>query len=149
MAVLTAVGVFSYSLRPLAEWVMNLTLAAVVVLLLVRQPYAHPAAGRTMLTGVYCLMLTSLGLWSFSAFQGIVPGVIYTVVAGTLLLLVNLAFVGSVVWKIARMTDWPEVQERLSTAWVGVAATCARAAACSTRTSKPSRTRHVEEVQQA
>jgi hypothetical protein len=42
--------------------------------------------------------------------------VIYTGVAGTVLLLVNLAFVGSVVWKIARMTEWQEVKERLITA---------------------------------
>jgi hypothetical protein len=97
MAGLTAVGVFSYSFRPLAEWVMNLTLAAIVGLLLVCQSYAHPAAGRTMLTGVYCLLLTSLGLSSFSAFQGFVPGVTYTVVVGVLLLLVNLTFVGSAV----------------------------------------------------
>jgi hypothetical protein len=46
------------------------------------------------------------------------------------------------------MTDWPEVKERLSTAWVGVAAICARAAARSTRSSKPARTSHDAEVQQ-
>jgi hypothetical protein len=60
VAVLTAVWVFSYSLRPMAAWVMNLTPAAVVVLLLVRQPYAHPEASHVMLSGVYCLLLTSL-----------------------------------------------------------------------------------------
>jgi hypothetical protein len=139
MAVLTAIGVFSYSLRPLQEWVMNLTLAAVVVLLLACKPYAQPAAGRTMLLGVYCLLLTSMGLWSFSAFQGFVPGVIYRTVVGALLLLVNLAFVVSVLWQIARIVVWPGVRDRLSSAWASVGAICARAAQCTALNSKPAR----------
>jgi hypothetical protein len=101
-----------------------------------------------MLSGMYCLLLTSTGLWSFSAFQGFVPGVIYTLVVGAVLLLVNLGFVGSVVWQIARIIDWPGVKERLCIAWAAVAAMCAKVAGCSRRTSKPARTHHDAEVQQ-
>jgi hypothetical protein len=143
MAVLTAVGVFSYSLRPLQEWVMNLTLAAVVVLLLSCDPYAQPAAGRTMLLGMYCLLLTSIGLWSFSASQSVAPGVIYTSVVGAVLLLVNLTFVGSVVWQIARIVDWLGVMERLGIVWAGIAAICLQIAVCGRHravlSSKPAR----------
>lgn len=142
MAVLTAVGVFSYSLRPLQDWVMSLTLAAVVVSLLACQPYAQPAAGRTMLAGMYCLLLTSIGLWSFTAFQGFTPGVIYTSAVGAVLLSINLMFVGSIVWQIARIVDWPGVKDRMSMAWTSAAAICAKIAGRSTHSRKPTRTLH-------
>uniref|UniRef100_A0A383V7R9 TNFR-Cys domain-containing protein n=1 Tax=Tetradesmus obliquus TaxID=3088 RepID=A0A383V7R9_TETOB len=145
MAALTAVGVFSYSLQPLQDWVMNLTLAAVVLSLLVCRPYAQPVAGGTVLSGMYCLLLTSTGLWSFTAFQGFAPGVIYTSVVGAALLMLNLAYVGSVVRQIARVVDWPAVKEGMSIAWSTFAAIGASAAGCSkcSRKAAASQTPHV------
>jgi hypothetical protein len=111
MVLLTAVSVFSYSLRPLHDMVMVFALTAVAVSLIVCKPYAQPAAGRTMLLGVYCLLLTSLGLWSFSAFQSFVPSAAYRAAVGTLLLMVNSAYVASVVGLLVKQVDWCQVKK--------------------------------------
>jgi hypothetical protein len=133
MVLLIAVSVFSYSLRPLQDMVMIFALTAVAVSLIACKPYAQPAAGRTMLLGVYCLLLTSLGMWSFSAFQGFVPGAAYRVAVGTLLLMVNSAYAASVVWQLAKQVDWSQVKKGMlaMVAWcrelsAGVASKCRR-----------------------
>jgi hypothetical protein len=137
-AALTAVGVFSYSLRPLQEWVMCIALAVCAVVLIAFEPDAQPAAGRTMLLGMYCLLLTSIGMWSFSAFRRFTPSSQYIIAMGVLLLLMNLVYVASVVLQIVKIVDWQDVRQRVSRAWAaGVACACrTTAGGCGTCTSK-------------
>uniref|UniRef100_A0A383VKX8 TRP C-terminal domain-containing protein n=1 Tax=Tetradesmus obliquus TaxID=3088 RepID=A0A383VKX8_TETOB len=128
-AALTAVGVFSYSLRPLQERVMCAALAVCAIALRVFQPYAQSAAGRTMLAGMYCVLLTSLSLWSFTAFREFSPSVAYVLAMGVLLLVLNLAYVVAVVWQIVKMVDWQDVWQKVARAFKAAVA-CAAGVAC-------------------
>jgi uncharacterized membrane protein YcjF (UPF0283 family) len=126
-AVLTAVGVFSYSLRPLQEWVVSAALAACAAALLAIEPYAQPAAGRTMLTGICCLLLTSIGLWSLTAFHQFTPSAAYIIAMGVLMMLLNLLYVVSVVRQTVKIVDWQEVQHKVGKVWAVAVACCTKA----------------------
>jgi hypothetical protein len=126
-AALTAVGVFSYSLRPLQDWVMCAALAVCAAALLAFEPYAQPAAGRTMLSGICCLLLTSMGLWSFTAFRKFTPSAGYIVAMSVLLLLMNLTYVVSVVWQMIGTVDWQKVWLKIGMTWAAGVACCRKA----------------------
>lgn len=82
-----------------------------------------------MLAGMYCLLLTSLGLWSFTVFRKLSPSAAYVLAMGVLLLVMNLAYVAAVVWQIVKIVDWRDVWQRVARACKAAAA-CAAGVAC-------------------
>eukprot|EP00879_Flechtneria_rotunda_P025546 GHRR01027151.1.p1 GENE.GHRR01027151.1~~GHRR01027151.1.p1 ORF type:complete len:357 (-),score=77.56 GHRR01027151.1:267-1184(-) len=110
---LVAVGVFGVTLGPYYQAiVMNAALALVFALLLVVQPHLHQQTGTVALQGIACLLLTGY------ITQSLLPyGVVrsddtqfetYGVVMGVVVLIVNLAFLASVLWQLIKLVDWSQ-----------------------------------------
>jgi hypothetical protein len=113
--VLVAIHAFGVNLGALYQSVvMTAALGVQVNWLLVFKPYAYAPAGRAMLRGVQCLLLTSyvgltFQLTSRASTLENQPPATYGLVMGTFLVVANVAYVCSVLWQLVRHVDWQEV----------------------------------------
>eukprot|EP00879_Flechtneria_rotunda_P002277 GHRR01002468.1.p1 GENE.GHRR01002468.1~~GHRR01002468.1.p1 ORF type:complete len:306 (+),score=67.24 GHRR01002468.1:273-1190(+) len=110
---LVAAGVFGVTLGPYYQAiVMNAALAFVFALLWVARPHLHQQTGTVALQSIACLLLTGFAALSFLPY-----GVVslddtqfetYGVIMGVIVLLVNLAFLASVLWQLINLVDWSQ-----------------------------------------
>jgi hypothetical protein len=121
---LVAVSVFGSNMGALVQTiVMTAVLGMFLFLLRSFEPFAYQRTARSMLQGVQCLLLTTfightfqLTANSRSQLQTRAGGnhaATYGMVMGVLLLLVNLAYVCSVLWQLVRLVEWQPVQDAL------------------------------------
>jgi hypothetical protein len=80
--------------------IMVAALVAMSLLQLRFQPYAHAQAGRVMVQGTLCLLLTTLVGQSFLPFGPVLLSTAYGLAMGGILLAVNFMYVCSVVWRV-------------------------------------------------
>lgn len=111
MSVLVAIAVFAVRLGTYFGCVMLLAAFFLVLWLLVwLRPYQRRVTGAVANRGALCVLLTS-----FSTLLFMPAGTIssqagayerYAVALGAVVLLINIAFVGSVAWQVARVVKW-------------------------------------------
>lgn len=109
--VLVAISVFGFGLGSYyACLALTAALALSIVLQACLQPYATVVAGFTALRAATCVFFTSFAVLSF-----LPPGVpygqaganyVYAMVAGALVLGINVLFIASVAWQLIRRIDW-------------------------------------------
>lgn len=114
---LVAISVFSYTLGPFYQsLVMNIAILLIGVLLVVARPLAHRDAQTVAVSSMACLFLTSYSALTFAQTTGR-SGNLSTsegeaaaipMFMGVVVLLVNLGFVGWVLWKLVLVIDWRE-----------------------------------------
>jgi hypothetical protein len=127
---LVAVSVFGANLGATFQAVvMTAVLAVFLYLLVAFNPFAYRRTGRSMLFGVQCLLFTTFvghtfqltsSTANFRALpqlqaegQQAAAAATYGLVMGVLLLVVNLAYVGSVLWQLVQLMEWQAVREAL------------------------------------
>jgi hypothetical protein len=122
---LVAVSVFGANMGATFQAVvMTAVLAVFLYLLMAFKPFAYQRTGGSMLFGVQCLLLTSFVGHTFqlaassrsqlqSQAEGQQAAATYGIVMGVLLLLVNLAYVSSVLWQLVQLMEWQAVREAI------------------------------------
>lgn len=124
---LVAVSVFGVTFGAFYQGlVMNAVLAVNASLLAVVKPYANPLAGRIMTQGMACVWLTSYVALSFLPFGDVQLSSVYSysMAMGTILLVVNAAFVVYLLWRLFKAVQQQEGIKRL-VMWVKVKLGCA------------------------
>lgn len=112
--ILSAAVVFGPTLGPFYQsLIMTLCMATIMVLLVAVRPYVQRQANVVALQSAGCLLLTAFIAQSFLPYGDVNPGRVYGIIIGAVLLLVNAAFVGFVLWKLAAVIDWNGVKLRL------------------------------------
>jgi hypothetical protein len=110
-AVLVTISTFGFGIGTYyACLALNSVLALTMVLHAWARPYANAAVGDTALRGLACVCFTS-----FAALSFLPPGVpygqegvnhTYAMVAGAVVLIINVAYVASVGVQLLRLVDW-------------------------------------------
>jgi hypothetical protein len=117
-ALLVAINVFAVRLGTYFGCVMLLTAYFLVFALLVWvRPYNSRATGAVATRGALCVCLTSLSTLLFMP-AGTINSQVgayerYALAVGVVVVLVNIAFVVSVVWQVAREVRWRDLSGRL------------------------------------
>jgi hypothetical protein len=95
---------------------LALTGAFVVMglLLAVLKPHATRAAGYVALHSMGCLAVTSYISLTLLPYGSSQPSLAYVRAAGVLLLCLNLGFITSVLWKLARLVKWQQLWKQSS-----------------------------------
>jgi hypothetical protein len=93
-------GVYYQSLVILAA------LSIVCILLALVRPHNSPNAGMVMLISVWVLMATSYSALTFLPYRNAVPAYGYTMAMGVFVLVINVAFVLSTLWRLLRLLQW-------------------------------------------
>lgn len=113
---LVAISVFSYTLGPFYQaMLMNIALAVIWLVLAVAKPLAHQNAQRVAVVSMGCLFSTSYSALAFvqiaqsagnalSLTDGEAAAI--PLFMGVVVVVVNLVFVGWVVWKLVVLIDW-------------------------------------------
>jgi hypothetical protein len=109
--ILVAINAFGVNLGALYQSVvMTAALGIQLYTLLAFRPYACQPAGKAMLRGVQCLLLTSYVGLTFQLasrpVNDVQPSATYGIVMGAVLVVANLAYVCSVLWQLMRHVDW-------------------------------------------
>jgi hypothetical protein len=108
--VLVMIGTFGFALGPYYQsLVITAALGISGVLLLAVRPHNCAAAGTVSLQGVGALITTSFSALTFLSYRNVTPAYGYTMFMGAVVLLVNVAFVLSAVWKLLRLIEWATV----------------------------------------
>lgn len=129
-----AISVFGVNIGAFYQCiVMTGALMLMVFLLLACQPYEHPQAARVSLHSLCCLLLTSYLALTFLQYGSVKPSAVYGLVMGTCLLLVNVAFVASVLWQLSKMMDWHQVATLTVNGARKFALWCVRVVSCDSR----------------
>lgn len=105
-----ALGAFYQSL------VATAVLALVAHLLQVVRPFKCRAANKVAVSSVYVLLLTAYTALTFLPYNNFTPGPVYGNIMGVVILLANLAFLGSTTYKLIRAVDWAVVISLLTKA---------------------------------
>jgi hypothetical protein len=107
--------------------VMNAALALIVGLLAVVKPYADGTTGRVYLQAMGCVWLTSYASMSFIPIEGVDQTAMfaYSTTMGAVVLLVNAAFVVSLLWRLQKLLQLKQGLKALLL-WIGVKLGCAR-----------------------
>jgi hypothetical protein len=101
-AVLTFVGVFGFKLGPLHQIIAFSGILAVMALLWqIAQPYVLPAAG--VLHSIVCLFITNTANVVFLDYATFKASATTVIAVGSGVLLINVVFVASVVWRVGRL----------------------------------------------
>lgn len=104
---LVAVSVFGLTLGSFNQTiVINSCLTVTGVLLTAAKPHRKRQANVIALQGVGCLMLASYVAQSLLPYGDIKPAAVYGVVMGVVLILVNIAFVAPLIWKLLNYIQW-------------------------------------------
>jgi hypothetical protein len=107
-AVLVAISVFGVNVGAFYQCLLMIAaLMLVSHLQLGFKLYVHVQAGRAMLQGTHCLLLTTLVGLSFLPYGPVQPGATYGLVMGGILLVVHVVYVCSLLWRLLRLVDWP------------------------------------------
>jgi hypothetical protein len=93
--------------------VTTAALSIVCILLLLVQPHKSPAAGAVTLFSVWVLMATSYSALTFLPYRNAVPAYGYTMAMGVFVLMINVAFVMSTLWRLLRLLQWGLVRRLL------------------------------------
>lgn len=108
--VLVMIGTFGFALGPYYQsLVITAALGISGVLLLAVRPHNCAAAGTVSLQSVGALITTSFSALTFLSYRNVTPAYGYTMFMGAVVLLVNVAFVLSAVWKLLRLIEWGSV----------------------------------------
>eukprot|EP00882_Tetradesmus_deserticola_P004107 GHRQ01004338.1.p1 GENE.GHRQ01004338.1~~GHRQ01004338.1.p1 ORF type:complete len:352 (+),score=83.00 GHRQ01004338.1:3-1058(+) len=83
------------------------------LLLAVLKPHATRAAGNVALQSMGCLTVTSYVALTMLPYGSAQPSLRFVRTAGALLLILNLAFIVSIVWKLAWLVNWKQLVQRL------------------------------------
>jgi hypothetical protein len=110
-----AVSIFSARTQIYCQ-VLALTGAFLVMglLLAVLKPHATRAAGHVALHSMGCLAVTSYVALTLLPYGSSQPSLAYVRAAGALLLCLNLGFIASVLWKLARLVQWQQIWQQYS-----------------------------------
>ncbi|KAF6265050.1 hypothetical protein COO60DRAFT_1480381 [Scenedesmus sp. NREL 46B-D3] len=129
--VLVTIHAFGVNMGALYQSVvMTAALGTQLYLLMALRPYAYRPAGQAMLRGLQCLLLTSYVGLTFQLASRPVSSEVqlsaaYGLVMGAVLVLVNVAYICSVLWQVVRHVEWCEVvgavrsAGRIVHAWAG------------------------------
>jgi hypothetical protein len=107
-AALVAISVFGVNVGAFYQCVlMIVALMLISHLQLGFKPYAHMHAGKAMLQGTHCLLLTTLSGLTFLPVGAVQPGATYGLVMGGILVAVHTVYVCSVLWRLVKTVNWP------------------------------------------
>jgi hypothetical protein len=110
-AVLVAISVFGVNVGPFFQsLIMVAALMSIALCQAHFQPFADVQAGRLMVQGTLCLLLTALVGQSCLPYGPVLPSTVYGLVMGGILLAVNALYVCSVLWQLMRVIDWAAVR---------------------------------------
>jgi hypothetical protein len=102
-AVLTVVGVFGFKLGPLHQVIaFSGILPAMALLWQVAQPYVLPAAVSVTVQCIVCLFITNTANVVFLDYNTFKASATTAIAVGAGVLLINVVFVASVVWRVGR-----------------------------------------------
>jgi hypothetical protein len=106
--------------------VMNAALAVMVALLAVVKPYTDRTTGHVHLQAACCVWLTSYASMSFIPSVGVdsTATFAYSTTMGAVVLLVNVVFVVSLLWRLQKLLHWKQGLKALLM-WVAVKLGCA------------------------
>lgn len=88
-------------------------LSVFCVLLLLVKPHDSRAAGAVTLFSVWVLMATSFSALTFLPYRNAIPAYGYTMAMGVFVLVTNVAFVLSTLWRLLRLLQWGIVRRLL------------------------------------
>jgi hypothetical protein len=115
-AVLVAISVFGVNV---GAFYQSLLMIAALMLIshlqLGLKTYAHLQAGRAMVQGTHCLLLTTVAGLYFLPLGAVRPTATYGLVMGGILLAVHVVYVCSVLFQLLRLIDWPHGSALLCT----------------------------------
>jgi hypothetical protein len=119
-AALVAISVFGVNVGAFYQCLLMIAaLMLISHLQLGLKPYAHLQAGRAMVQGTHCLLLSTVAGLSFLPLGAVHPTATYGLVMGGILLAVHVVYVCSVLLQLLSLIDWPllcTVLERCTTA---------------------------------
>lgn len=105
--VLVMIGSFGFALGPYYQsLVITAALVIILVLLLSVKPHYSTPAGVVTLQSVGVLFTTAFSALTFMQYRNIVPAPGYTMAMGVFVLLLNVVFVLSTLWKLLRVVEW-------------------------------------------
>lgn len=133
---LVAVSVFGYSLGPtLQALVMNVVVLSCGICMIVAQPLAHLQAMKVAVASMACLFLTSYTALTFAQYGTDANQEEIPVYMGALVLVVNLMFIGWVLWQLVCIIHWKVV-------WLSAVKGCTMLATCNCRSCRFSLANH-------
>ena len=108
---LVAMGTFGHVLGVYFQsLVITAALGIVCVLLLLVRPHNCQVAGAVMLFSVWVLITTAFSALTFLSYHNVTPAYGYTMAMGVFVLVINIAFVLSTLWKLLRLVPWGVVR---------------------------------------
>jgi hypothetical protein len=103
-AVLTAVAVFGFRLGPLHQIIaFSCVLALCGLLQIAAAPFVLPAANTVMLQSICCLFFSNMANVLFLTHGGFPGSAVVLTAVASVVLCVNVVFVGSVMWRIVKL----------------------------------------------
>jgi hypothetical protein len=107
---LVMVATFGFALGPYYQALVTVAvLVVVVVLLLWVRPFKCPAANTVAVQSACVLLLTAFTALTFLPYSGVEPGHVYSSTMGVVVLLVNILYLLTTVWKLLRSIDWSAI----------------------------------------
>jgi hypothetical protein len=102
-AVLTVVGVFGFKVGPLHQIIaFSVVLAVMALLWHIAQPCVLPSAGYVTMHSIVCLFISNTANVVFLDYTTFKTSATTAIVVGAGVLLINVVFVASVVWRVGR-----------------------------------------------
>lgn len=122
--VLVAVSMFGVNTGPFYQAVLMVAALAIVIKLLTTfKPHAHQAVQQAMLQGAQCLFVTSLVGLSFLHYGNIQPSAMYGIIAGLVVLAINVAFIVKIMWQLVKSVEL-QLVVRVVRRLMGIASLC-------------------------
>jgi hypothetical protein len=111
---LVLIGSFGHVLGVYYQTLVILAaLSIICILLALVRPHSSPTVGTVMLFSVWVLMATSYSALTFLPYRNAVPAYGYTMAMGVFVLVINVAFVLSTLWRLLRLLQWGAVMRLL------------------------------------
>jgi hypothetical protein len=123
--ILVMIGTFGYALGVYFQLlVMSAAFVIIGVLLFLVQPHNSKVAGSVTLLSIAVLFTTAFSCLTFLPYRNITPAYGYTMAMGVFVLVINVAFVLSTLWRLLRLLQCGDRLRRL------FGCCCARFAPC-------------------
>jgi hypothetical protein len=108
---LVAIGTFGHVLGVYFQSLVILAaLGTIFVLMLLVRPHKCRVAFLVTLFSVWVLITTAFSALTFLSYQKITPAYGYTMAMGVFVLVINIAFVLSTMWRLLRLVQWGVVR---------------------------------------
>jgi hypothetical protein len=108
---LVAIGTFGHVMGVYFQsLVLTAALGIICVLLLMVRPHTSQLAGSVTLFSVWVLITTAFSALTFLSYHNVTPAYGYTMAMGVFVLVINIVFVISTLWRLLRLVEWGVVR---------------------------------------